>query len=53
MSEKRELKNRIRISTTFEIEIYERLQEYSKKTSIPISRILDKAAIMYLESVEK
>lgn len=51
MPEYRELKNRTRISTTFDNEIYKRLKEYSSKTSIPITKILDKAVVMYLDSV--
>lgn len=53
MAEYRELKNRIRISTTFEKEIYKRLKEYSDKTSIPITKILDKAVVMYLDNVKE
>lgn len=48
----RELKNRIRISTTFDNEVYKRLKEYSDKTSIPITKILDKAVMMYLDNVK-
>lgn len=51
MPEYRKLKNRTAMSVTLENEIYERLKEYSQKTSVPITRILDKAVIMYLNSV--
>lgn len=49
----RELKNRTRVSTTFDNDIYRRLKEYSDKTSIPITRILDKAVTMYLDNQKK
>lgn len=52
MSNYRELKNRTRISTTFDNEVYKKLKEYSDKTSIPITKILDKAVMMYLDSVK-
>lgn len=53
MPDYRELKNRIRISSTLDKEIYEKLKVYSNKTDIPITRILDRAIVLYLESVEK
>ena len=46
----RGLKNRVAISTAINNEIYEKLKDYSNKTGIPISKILDKAILMYLES---
>ena len=46
----RGLKNRVAISTAISTEIYEKLKDYSNKTGIPISKILDKAILMYLES---
>lgn len=52
MPEYRKLKNRTAMSVTLENEIYERLKKYSENTSIPITRILDKAVVMYLDSVE-
>lgn len=52
MAEYRELKNRTRISTTLENDIYRRLKEYSDKSSVPITKILDKAVVMYLDSVD-
>ena len=51
MSEYRELKNRTRISSTLNNEIYKRLKEYSDKSDIPITKILDKAVAMYLDSI--
>lgn len=51
MAEYRKLKNRTAMSVTLDNEIYERLKKYSENTSIPITRILDKAVVMYLDSV--
>lgn len=51
MSEQRELKNRTRFSTTLDNEIYKQLKEYSSKTDIPLTKIMDKAVTMYLQSV--
>lgn len=48
----RGLKNRTAISTAVDKELYKRLKEYSEKTSIPISKLIDKAIDMYLETVE-
>ncbi len=53
MPDYRELKNRTRISSTLDNEVYKKLKEYSNKTSVPISKILDKAVLMYIESVRK
>lgn len=53
MSDKRGLKNRIAISNAIDKELYARLKLYSEKTSIPLSKLLDKAISMFLESVEK
>lgn len=46
-----ELKNRVRFSTTLDIEIEKKLKEYSKQTSIPISKLADKAFSLLFESV--
>lgn len=53
MAEYRKLKNRTRISTTLDNDIYKRLKEYSDKTDIPITKIFDKAIAMYLDSVKE
>jgi len=53
MSEQRELKNRTRFSTTLDNEIYRKLKEYSGKTDVPITKVMDKAIAMYLQSVDK
>ena len=43
------LKNRERFSTTLDKQIVKELKEYSKKTMIPISKILDVAIKEYIE----
>lgn len=53
MGGNRNLKNRTAISTGIDNELYKKLKEYSEKTSIPISRLLDKAIAMFLEAVDK
>lgn len=50
---KKDLVNRTRFSSTVDNEIYKKLKEYSNKTSIPISKIIDKAIDMYLKTVDK
>ena len=52
MTTNRGLKNRTAISTAIDKELYAKLKEYSDKTSIPISKLIDKAIAMYLETVE-
>lgn len=52
MTVNRGLKNRTAISTAIDKDLYRRLKEYSKKTSIPISKLIDKAIAMYLDTVE-
>lgn len=46
------LKNKERIGTTLPIELVKELKEYSKKTMIPISKIIEKAIEQYLKSVK-
>lgn len=53
MGGNRNLKKRTAISTAIDNEIYKKAKEYSEKTSIPISKIIDKALEMYLETVDK
>lgn len=53
MSGNRNLKNRTAISTAIDNDIWKRLKEYSEKTSIPVSKLLDKAISMFLESVDE
>ena len=52
MTTNRGLKNRIAISTAIESELYKRLKEHSEKTSIPLSKLFDKAIKMYLDSIK-
>ena len=52
MSSNRGLKNRTAISTSIDNELYKKLKEYSEKTSIPISKLLDKAISLFLETIE-
>lgn len=42
------LKNRVRFSSTLSIEVDKALKEYSQKTMIPISKILDIAISKYI-----
>lgn len=53
MAANRGLKNHTTISTAIDNEIYKKVKEYSDKTSIPISKIIDKDLEMYLETVGK
>lgn len=52
MTANRGLKNRTAISTAIDKELYQQLKEYSEKTSIPISKLIDKAITMFLDTVE-
>lgn len=52
MGNNRGLKNRTAISTAIDKELYRKLKEYSEKTSIPISKLIDKAVALFLETVE-
>lgn len=52
MAEYRELKNRTRISSTLDNEIYKQLKEHADKSGIPITKILDRAVMSYLQSVK-
>lgn len=53
MADNRGLKNRIAISNAIDKELYIRLKKYSEKTLIPMSKLLDKAIAMFLETAEK
>lgn len=50
--ENRGLKTRTAISTSIDKKLYERIKAYSKETSVPISKLFDKALTMYFESVK-
>lgn len=52
MPNNRGLKNRVAISNAIDREIYKKLKSYSDDTGIPISKILDKAILLYLDSVK-
>lgn len=53
MDNKYGLKNRTRISNAVNTELLNQLKEYSSETDIPMSKLLDKAIKMLLESVNK
>ena len=46
------LKNRIIPNSAVDKELYARLKEYSRKTKIPISKLLDKSIELLKESAE-
>lgn len=52
MADNRGLKNRIAISNAVDKELYARLKKYSERTSIPMSKLLDKAIALFLESLQ-
>lgn len=47
------LKNRVRFSTTLTPETEKALKEYSVRTDVPISKIVDKAIAQYIEESKK
>lgn len=47
------LKNRVRFSSTLSPEVDKALKEYSQKTMIPISKILDAAILKYITDDNK
>lgn len=49
----RGLTNRVAISNAIDKELHAKLKAYSEETGIPISKLLDKAVKMLLESVER
>lgn len=49
----KDLKTRTPIGSAVDKELYEKLKNYSKDTGIPISKLLDKAIKLLLESTEK
>lgn len=49
----RGLTNRVAISNAIDKELYTKLKAHSEKTGIPMSKLLDKAVKMLLESVER
>lgn len=53
MADNRGLKNRVAISNAVDKKLYEELKAYSEESAIPISKLLDKAIKMYLESLKQ
>lgn len=49
----KDLKTRTPISNAIDTKLLEKLKAYSVKTSIPISKLLDKSIKLFLESTEK
>lgn len=47
------LVNRQRYSSTFDIELLERMKNLSKETGVPISKLLDKALELLLKEYDK
>ena len=47
------LKNRIRLCNSIDKELFEKLQELSKETDIPMSKLLDRAIKLLLEKEKK
>lgn len=47
-----DLKNRERIGTSLPIHLVKQLKDYSNKSMIPISKIIQKSIEMYLESTK-
>lgn len=52
-SRQRELKNRIRISTSVDKKLYDKFEELSKDTKIPKSKLYDMAIELLLENYNK
>lgn len=48
-----DLKKRKQVGVVMDIQIYERLKKYSDESMIPMSRIIDRAVVEYLERNEK
>ena len=53
MSDEDKLETRTRISNAVDTKLWEQLQQYSKESMIPISKLLDKAISELLESTKK
>ena len=47
------LTNRDRISNAIDKELWNELKKYSKETGIPVSKLLDKAISLFLNSTKK
>lgn len=53
MTENRGLKNRVAISNAIDKKLYEELKAYSEESGVPISKLLDKAIKMFLDSLKQ
>lgn len=53
MADNRGLKNRVAISNAIDRELYTKLKAYSEETSIPMSKLLDKAIALYLDKIRR
>lgn len=53
MGDNRGLKNRTAISTAVDKGLWAKLKAYSDETSIPASKLLDKAIAMFLQSLDE
>ena len=49
----KELKNRTPIGSAIDKKLYEELKQYSKDTGVPMSKLLDRAISLLLESAKK
>ncbi|APF21432.1 ribbon-helix-helix domain-containing protein [Clostridium butyricum] len=49
----KDLKTRTPISNSVEKEIWKEFKEYSEKTGIPLSKLLDKSISLFLKSTKK
>jgi len=49
----RGLKNRTAISNAIDTKLLNELKDYSNKTSIPLSKLLDKSIELYLKEIKK
>lgn len=49
----KQLKNRVPIGSAVDKELYEKIKKYSIETGIPLSKILDKAILLFLESIKE
>lgn len=50
---RKDLKNRIPLGSAVKIELYNELKTYSEETGIPMSKLLDKAIELFLNSIKR
>jgi hypothetical protein len=50
---KSRLRNRTPVGSAIDNELYRELKEYSLETGIPVSKLLDKAIKLYLETIKQ